>query len=221
MDAQKYKERVLSRFDTVVRYFWDGLPTPPFVCSKDDPPRGSFTVRTLGYSPDYSRETLDISLEPITNEALNFQPLSCLEPITTSMSSRIGSHYSPFVGFFTFKKNSTSSAKITYPLQRIRIPVEHCEDEVEVAKNLHSFAQCTRTSKLTELYEPLVREHSPISQASLKKILTLSTRGMKMNTRESVVSEVCCISDEYVHWESEGIFFIYASIHLSATFCHP
>ncbi|CCW71674.1 unnamed protein product [Phytomonas sp. Hart1] len=111
MDAQKYKERILGRFDTVVRYFWDGLPIPPFVCSKDDPSRGSFTIRTLGYSPDYSRETLDISLDSIENESLNFQPLSNREPITTSMSARIGSHYSPYVGFFSFKKISTSPTK--------------------------------------------------------------------------------------------------------------
>lgn len=220
MDASKCQERAAARFEKVLRLYWDGLPTLPFVTSNQDNLLRTFKLRQLNYSPDYNGEVVELSLAQDALEFKGFLPLCQWESKKGSISCRIGSHYSPYVGLFKFYKrkelhgvNLLDEEHSSRDHKRvIRIPKDLCELPQDWDDTCRwNYRKFVRTSKLFDLYYPVVKEFCPIPVPSLRRIIRLGTRGVPPNHKESVVREIQVLKDDYTRWVCECAFY-YMSI---------
>lgn len=221
MDASKYQERAAARFEKVLRLYWDGLPILPFVLSSQTGLLRTFKLRELNYSPDYYGEVSELVLTQEESEFKGFYPLTKWEAPNPSITCRIGSHYSPYVGVFRYYNTkegispwASGDEEISNENQVkiIRIPKDPCELPQEWDNEMGSkFRKYVRTSKLCDLYYPIVKEFCPITLSSLRQIVKLGTIGIPPHCLESVIREVQAIKTEYTRWICECVFY-YMSI---------
>lgn len=212
MDLNKLEERAFGRFEKVLRFYWDGVPVPPFVCAERGAEQRTFVIRRLGYSADYYGETVSVSLSeqyPIPND---FSPLCCWGGPTSSMSSRIGAHYSPLVGTFCFHETSGKTKKARPPPDEgsgtLRIPKEACETnndfDDEVSWRTRRYL---RMGKMVDLFLPLVKEFTSLRRESLRRIVVLATKGQRLQSKEWVVREVAVVQEEYSRNMGNAIYY--------------
>lgn len=224
MDGLKYQERVAARFEKVLRLYWDGIPMLPFVISNESGVLRTFKFRELNYSPDYYGEVTEL---PLIRQALEFKgffPLRQWESQNSSISCRIGSHYSPYVGLFRYynTKEGLSSLSVTQEesssknqVKVIRIPKDPCELPQEFGDEVGlRYGKYLRTSKLLDLYYPIVKEFCPITLNSLKQIVKLGTISVPHHSKESVVREIQVVKEEYTRWICECVFYYMATDQL-------
>eukprot|EP00796_Vickermania_ingenoplastis_P002208 gene2208-1375_t len=217
MEASKCQERAGSRFEKMVRFYWDGVPIPPFVIREGDILHRTFTLKQLNYSPDYYGEVKELPLVQEEWNTKGFLPLSRWEKPNPSITCRIGSHHSPFIGLFRFSA-SLDDLKIRYSEKEanekkkdetiIRIPADPCDLPEDFDDEVRwQYRKFIRTKKLLELYVPIVKEFCPITNSSLRRIVILATEGISPHKKEYVVRETLNVKDEYTRWMCRYVFY--------------
>lgn len=216
MDAAKCQERASGRFEKVLRLYWDGIPIPPFILGENDTVYRTFILNLLNYSPDYYNEAVEFPLEKEKFSTPGFTPLCMWEKQESNISSRIASHHSPYVGLFKYSELKERGK--SHCIQRkqkkeeggprvIRIPLDPCDLPKDWDDEIRSkYRQFVRTSKLLELYKPIVKEFCPIPLKMLREIVRLGTTSFSPYPKESVVSETQVVKNEYTKWMCEYIF---------------
>lgn len=218
MDAPRCQERATSRFEKIVRFYWDGVPIPPFVIRDGDTLHRTFILKQLNYSPDYYGEVQELPLVEEVAEQKGFIPLSKWEKEESTVSCRIAAHHSPNVGLFKYpaaledlkyqnrldEENCKSRKEVTV----IRIPADPCDLPEDWDDEIRwKYRMFIRSGKLLELYVPIVKEYSPMSINSLRRIVVLATVGISPHKKEHVVRETLNVKDEYTRWMCQYVFY--------------
>ncbi|KPA74335.1 hypothetical protein ABB37_09322 [Leptomonas pyrrhocoris] len=206
MSTKANQEKVEGRFDKVLSYYWDGIPVP-LISDAEKICATTFVCRQLAFTPDYHGETVNIPLtEPL--QATLFSSLAIQSVGPQPASSRIGSHYSPYVGLFRFTEDKQSLKDVAgNEKSSVRVPVEYCEKDDGCAGDIFAAHCRVRTGKLVALYKPLIKEHLPLSRNSLRNIIILSSRGCTSISREVIAGEISDVNEAYATALSEAIFY--------------
>ncbi|GET86046.1 hypothetical protein, conserved [Leishmania tarentolae] len=206
MEFGKSQEKVGRRLEKVLRYYWDGVPVPA-MCNEGKQRSQTFVCRRLAFAPDYHGETVELHLLQTQKNQL-FRTLCEYVDSPQSVSCRIGSHYSPYVGLFRFDEGKRPRIASNQDGEAVvRIPVECCEKSDESMNAVSMVHRRIRTAKMVSLYKPLMKEYFPMSRDSLRKILILASRGCTSITKETVAREICEVNEEYAEAVSAAIFY--------------
>lgn len=206
MDTSKAKEKVLGRFEKVLRFYWDGIPVPLLV-GPEKSQKFTFVCQHLAYTPDYDGRIVPVPIIDKTS-ASTFVTLSSLATEPFSASCRIGSHYSPYVGVFQFRENGAPCKRSANEKNvEVRIPLECCDATETLLSSKSFFDTSIRTARVLELYKPIVKEASPLSRDSLRNIVILATTGCTSISKDLIGLEMWEINDEYGQAETEAIYF--------------
>lgn len=210
MDSSKCHDRAASRFEKIIRFYWDGVPIPLFLAKDDVVLQRTFILKQLNYSPDYYGEVKELPLVQEEFDTKGFFPLTKWEGSQSTISCRIGSHHSPFVGLFRFTDSKEGKCALTAADEPkvIRIPSEPCDLPKDWDDDVRwEYRKYIRTTKLLELYVPLVKEYCPITTNSLRRIVMLATDGITHHRKEDVVHETLIVKDEYTRWICQYVFY--------------
>ncbi|EKF27972.1 hypothetical protein MOQ_008293 [Trypanosoma cruzi marinkellei] len=175
MDLQ-HDNSVSLRFERVIAYFLDGIPRPFLKIVSDVEYGVTFEFCSVGFPPDYTGLTETVQF-PEFRESQSFDPICLCYSGPSTPSSRMGAHYSPYVGTFRFNGKGVYLQKKVSDLKRhaVRVPTETCERKGTMSSK---FDRDLRTSLFIDFYERIAENHLAHERESLRRIVVLSTQGV-------------------------------------------
>ncbi|ESL10495.1 hypothetical protein TRSC58_01772 [Trypanosoma rangeli SC58] len=203
MDLQ-HENSVALRFERVIAYFLDGIPRPFLEIVPDLGYAVTFDFCSVGVTPDYTGLTESVFFPEVLESQL-FEPVCSCYCITSTPSSRIGSHYSPYIGTFRFNEKGIYFQKEESGFKQrvVRIPAETCEERGTMS--LISDREL-RTSLFIDFYVKIVADHLVHDRGSLRRIVILATQGMTAEYKGAVEQVVTELKRLYIRACSQAAY---------------
>ncbi|PWV03718.1 hypothetical protein C3747_171g42 [Trypanosoma cruzi] len=195
MDLQ-HENSVSLRFERVIAQFLDGIPRPFLKIVSDVEHGVTFEFCSVGFPPDYTGLTESVQF-PEFRESQSFAPICLWYCGPSTPSSRMGAHYSPYVGTFRFNGKGVYLQKKVSDLKRyvVRVPTETCERKGTMSSK---FDRDLRTSLFIDFYERIAENQLVHERESLRRIVVLSTQGVSEEYSGLVEEIVCEIKRLYI-----------------------
>ncbi|RHW71028.1 Dynein heavy chain [Trypanosoma brucei equiperdum] len=192
------------RFEKVLAYFLDGIPRPFITVATDAGFGETFGFGSFGIAPDYTGRT-EVLHFPEFKESDLFDAICSWKKASSSPSSRIGCHYSPYVGTFCYdgKRQYIQVSQLQSQRRSVRVPVGISEEALcTPGKSGRDF----RTSLLIDLYENVAKGCITHETGCLRRIVILATQGTTADHRDVVERTMKEIEQVYIRVCVEAIY---------------
>ncbi|RNF15773.1 uncharacterized protein Tco025E_05389 [Trypanosoma conorhini] len=195
MDLQ-HESSVTLRFERVIAYFLDGIPRPFLQIVSGLGYGVTFDFCSVGVTPDYTGLT-ESAYFPELRESQLFDPLCSRYCNSSTPSSRIGCHYSPYIGTFRFNGKGVYFKKEESGFKQriVRFPTETCEERGTMSSKSD---RDLRASLFIDFYEKIAEKHLVHDRGSLRRIVILATQGMTAEYKSAVEQVVAEIKRLYI-----------------------
>ncbi|KAG8344177.1 hypothetical protein TRVL_04993 [Trypanosoma vivax] len=191
-----------AHLEKVLAFYLDGIPMPFIEINPDVAFGETFGFSSFGIRPDYTGETELVEF-PEYRESPHFSAICLWKSKMASPSSRIGSHFSPYVGTFCASgKEHCLISLLQIKRRSLRIPLCTCiKKKSKMSQNGNS-----SLSLILELYEELSKKYIFHDRESLRRIVILATQGVPSDYKYVVETTILEIKKMYLQACSRAIY---------------